>query len=54
MIVSKFDDEDLGVVLQSVECLSWNIPVYGSEGVSGPVALVHELIAKSWAASCLS
>ena len=31
-------DEDLGTVLQSGECLSWNLPVDGSEGVSGPFA----------------
>ena len=29
MIVSKFDDEDLGDVLESVKGPSWNIPVDG-------------------------
>ena len=37
MVVGKVDDEDPGAVLQSVECLSWNILVDGSEGVSGRV-----------------
>ena len=41
-------------VLQRIKCLSWNIPVDGSEGVPGPVVPVHELLAKSRAASCLS
>ena len=46
--VDKFDNEDLGALLKSVECLSWwNIPVDGSEGVAGPVVPFHELLANS-------
>ena len=51
MLVCKFDDEDFGAILQSVKGHSWNIPVGGVEGMSGPVVLFHELLGKLWAAS---
>ena len=53
MIMGKFYYEDLGEVLQSVRCLSWNIPVDGSKGMLlGPCVPVHELLlADAWAAS---
>ena len=40
MVVRKFDNEDLGAVLQSVKCHSWNIVVDGSEGVFGTLVPV--------------
>ena len=54
MIVCKFDDEDLGAIIQSVKDFAWDLPVDGVEGVSGPVVPFHELLAKAWAASCFS
>ena len=54
MAMCRFDDEDSGAVLHSVECLSWNIPVDGSEGILGPVVPFDELLANSWASSSLS
>ena len=55
MVIGKFHNEDLGTVLLGVKCLSWNIPIDGSEGVSGPACVpIHELLANSWAAGCLS
>ena len=55
MGVCKFDDGDFGAILQSIKGFAWNIPVDGSERVLGPVVPFHEeLLAKSWAASCLS
>ena len=53
-IMGKFDDEDFGAVLQSVKGFSWDLPVDGVEGMSGPVVPFHEFLAKSWAASCFS
>ena len=51
--MGKFDDEDFGAVLQSVKGFSWDLPVDGVEGISGPVVpWFHEFLAKSWAASC--
>ena len=34
--------------------LPWYFPVDGVEGMSRPVVPFHELLAKSWAASCFS
>ena len=55
VIMGKIDDEDFGAVLQSVNGFSWDFPPDGVEGISGPVAPFHELLAQSsWAASCFS
>ena len=50
----KFDDKDLGTVLESGQGLPWDLPVDGFEGVSGPVVPFHEFLAKLRAASCVS
>ena len=54
MLMGKFDDEDLGAVLESVEGFAWYFPVDGVEGMLGPVVPFHEFLAKSRAASCFS
>ncbi len=41
MVVSKFHDEDLCAVLQSIQCLSRDVPVDGSESVARPRVPVH-------------
>lgn len=38
----KFDHKDLGAVLQSVWCLSGNIPIHGSKCVGIPCIPVHQ------------
>ena len=42
--MGKFDEKDFGAVLQSAECLSWNIPVDGSEGMLEPVVPVNWMV----------
>ena len=54
MLVRKFDDKDLGAVLESVEGFPWDLPVDGFEGVPGPVVPFHVFPAKLRAASCVS
>ena len=54
MPVRKFDDKDLGTVLESGRGLPWDLPVDGFEGVSGPAVPFHEFLAKSRTASCIS
>ena len=54
MTVGEFHCEDLGAVLESVKCLCRDIPVDGLECALGPVVLFHWLLARSWAARCLS
>ena len=53
-IMGKFDDKDLGAVLESGKGFPWYFPVDGVEGMSGPVVPFHEFLAKSRAASCFS
>ena len=47
MLVRKFDDKDLGAVLESGKGFPWYFPVDGVEGMSGPVVPFHEFLAKS-------
>ena len=54
MIMGKFDDEDLGAVLENVKGFAWGLPVDGVKGMLGPVVPFHEFLAKLWAASCYS
>ena len=45
MLVRKFDDKDLGAVLESVECFPWYFPVVdGVEGMLGPVVPFPEFL----------
>ena len=54
MVVGKFDDEDLGAVLENVKGFAWGLPVDGVKGMLGPVVPFHEFLAKSQATSCFS
>ena len=54
MIMGKFDDKDVGAVLESGKGFTWDLPVDGVEGMSGSVAPFHEFLAKLQAASCFS
>ena len=55
MVMGKFDDKDLGAVLESVKGFAWDVLVDGFEGVSGPVVPFHEFLAQSSrTASCFS
>ena len=50
MIMGKFDNKNLGGVLESDKGFPWYLPIDGVESMSGPVVPFHEFLAKSRAA----
>jgi hypothetical protein len=54
MVMRKFDDADLGTVLQSGKGLHGYLPIDGSKSIDSPGVPGHEFLAYSWAVCCLS
>ena len=53
MAACEFNNENIGGVLPSGECLCRDIPVDGLEGALGPVVLFHWLLAEACVLDCL-
>jgi hypothetical protein len=53
MFMGKLSDKDLCTVFRCVECLAWNLPVDGLEGLCIPAVSNLHSVSEIWATGCL-